>query len=122
MRETGREFMRAVWIFLGAALLAGTAFADDSAMTVRFGNTTITKSASGPERHVYYKADGTFTGKQGKLAFGGTWKLKGSMVCLTTSVPVPGLPSPACTSVGAHKIGDTWTAGPNTVSLVAGIR
>ena len=114
--------MRAIWIGLGAALLAGSALADDSVMASRFGNTTITKDASGAERHVYYKADGTFTGKQGTVSFGGTWKINGSMICLTTSPSIPGLPNPACAPVSAHKVGDTWTAGPYTISLVAGIQ
>ena len=114
--------MRAIWIGLGFALLAGQALADDSVMATRFGNTTITKDASGTERRVYYKADGTFTGKQGTVDFSGTWKLDGNTICLTTSVTMPGLPNPTCAPIGAHKVGDTWTAGPYTISLVAGIQ
>jgi hypothetical protein len=114
--------MRAVRIGLCAASFASAAFADDGVMATRFGNTTITRNAAGLERHVYFKADGTFTGKQGAIRFGGTWKVKGNTVCLTTSAAVPGIPSPACAPVSAHKVGDTWTTGPNTVSLVAGIQ
>lgn len=114
--------MRAIWIGLGVALLAGPVFADNGVMATRFGNTTITKDASGVERRVYYKADGTFTGKQGTVSFGGTWKLNGAMICLTTSPAVPGLPNPACAPISAHKVGDSWAAGPYTISLVAGIQ
>src|ERR1700761_6479395 len=97
MREAMRgHSMRAVWIGLCAVAFASAALADDGVMTSRFGNTTITKNATGLERHVYYKADGTFTGKQGAIRFGGTWKVKGSTICLTTSSVVPGIPSPAC--------------------------
>ena len=114
--------MRAIWIGLGIALLAGQALGDDGVMATRFGNTTITKDASGMERRVYYKADGTFTGKQGAVSFGGTWKLNGGMICLTVSPAMPGMPNPACAPITAHKVGDTWTAGPYTISLVAGIQ
>lgn len=114
--------MRAFWIGLSVAMLAGSSFADDSVMATRFGNTTITRDASGIERHVYFKADGTFTGKRGAIKFSGTWKLKTGMICLTTAIAVPGIPNPACAPVSAHKVGDRWKTGPNTTSLVAGIQ
>jgi hypothetical protein len=115
--------MRAM--ILSAVLLVAAsmpAFAGDEVLASRFGNTTITKDAQGNERRVYYNADHTFTGKQGDASFSGTWKIDGGTICLTTSQAIPGLPNPICTPVEAHAVGDTWTAGPYTVSLVAGIQ
>lgn len=112
-------------ILIGAAFALAAvmpALAGDEVLASRFGNTTITKDAQGNERRVYYKADHTFTGKQGTAEFSGTWKIDGSTICLTTAQSVPGLPNPVCTPVEDHKVGDSWTAGPYTVTLVAGIQ
>ena len=114
--------MRAV--LLGAALAVMAivpALAGDEVLASRFGNTTITK-ANGVENHLYYAADHTFTAKQGANNAKGTWKIDGGTVCLTFETPIPGTPNPACAPVSDHKVGDTWTAGPYTVSLVAGIQ
>jgi hypothetical protein len=90
-------------------------------MASRYGNTTITRDAAGHESHIYYKADHSFTGKQGDAEFSGTWAIKGSTICLTAVHPIPGTPNPACAPISEHKVGDTWKAGPYTVSIVAGI-
>lgn len=114
--------MRAVLMGVAiAAVISSAALADD-VMATRFGNTTITKDASGNETHLYYAADGTFSGKQGGQSFKGTWKLDGGKVCLTAEPAIPNTPNPVCVPITAHQVGDTWTAGPYTVSLVAGIR
>lgn len=104
-----------------AALTVSTAYADDI-MATRYGNTTISRDAAGNESHLYYKADGTFTGKQGANSFSGTWKINGGTICLTATPAIPNTPNPACVPVAAHKVGDTWKAGPYTVSLVQGIQ
>ena len=112
-------------IVLGAALLLSAsvpAIAGDEVLASRFGNTTITKDANGTENHVYYAADHTFSAKNGATSTKGTWKIDGGTICLTFETPVPGTPNPACAPVSEHKVGDTWTAGPYTVSLVAGIQ
>ncbi|HEY4942561.1 MAG TPA: hypothetical protein VII56_14125 [Rhizomicrobium sp.] len=105
-----------------AVAAAAPALAGDEVLASRFGNTTITKDAAGTENHVYYNADHTFTGKQGANGFKGTWKIDGGTICLTADPAIPNTPNPACAPVSNHKIGDTWTAGPFTVSLVAGIQ
>lgn len=110
---------------LGAALVVAAsvpALAGDEVLASRFGNTTITKDASGTENHVYYAADHTFTAKQGATTTKGTWKIDGGTICLSFETPAPGTPNPACAPVSEHKVGETWTAGPYTVSLVAGIQ
>lgn len=116
--------MRAILMGLSAAVLfAGAAMADDSVMASRFGNTTITKDAAGNETHLYYKADHSFTVKAGGQTTGGTWKIDGATICLTYANPAalpPGTPNPTCVPVSAHRVGDTWSAGPYSVSLVAG--
>ena len=112
-------------LVLAAAFLAATsvpALAGDEIMASRFGNTTITKDAAGTENHVYYNADHTFTGKQGAVGFKGTWKIDGGTICLTADPPIPNTPNPTCAPITEHKVGDSWTAGPYTVSLVAGIQ
>jgi len=35
---------------------------------------------------------------------------------------VPGAPNPTCVPATAHKVGDTWTAGGRTITLVQGIQ
>lgn len=115
--------MRAV--ILGAAIAlasVSTALAGDEVLASRFGNTTITKDASGAEIHIYYAADHTLTGKQGAAPFKGTWKIDGGTLCLTLDPALPNTPNPNCVPVSAHKVGDSWGAGPYTVSLVAGIQ
>ncbi len=114
--------MRAVlWGVVAFAFTTTVAFADD-VMATRFGNTTISKDAAGNTSKLYYKADGTFTAKQGDVSGAGTWKVDGGTVCLTFTQAIPNVPNPTCVPVAAHKVGDTWTAGPYTVSLVAGIQ
>jgi hypothetical protein len=112
-------------ILLAAAVLmfsASLAFADDI-MATRYGNTTISTDASGVQSKLYYSADGTFTGKQAGMNFKGTWKLDGSgNICLTTDPALPGQPNPLCVPVAAHKVGDSWTAGGRTITLVQGIQ
>lgn len=104
-----------------AALSVATAYADDI-MASRYGNTTIATNAKGVQTKLYYSADGTFTGKQGDLNFKGTWKTGDGKVCLTYNVAVPGFTNPFCPPVAAHKVGDTWSAGSNTVTIVKGIQ
>ena len=115
--------MRKILIAVGAfALSTSLAFADD-VMATRYGNTTITTDASGVQTKLYYSADGTFTGDQSGQKFGGTWKLDGSgNICLTFSQPVQGAANPTCVPITAHKVGDTWSAGGRTISLVQGIQ
>jgi hypothetical protein len=111
-------------IFLAAAALAFSAsfaLADDI-MATRYGNTTITTDASGVQSKIYYNADGTFTGKQAGMDFKGTWKIDGSTICLGTDPALPGQPNPICVPVSAHKVGDSWTTGGRTVTLVQGIQ
>ncbi len=116
--------MRAILMGLGAVtLLAGAAMADDSVLASRFGNTTITKDGAGNEVHLYYKVDHTFTMKAPGGTTNGTWKVDGGAVCLTyanTAVLPAGTANPTCVPVSAHKVGDNWSAGPYSVSLVAG--
>ena len=114
--------MRAILLATAFAIAATAAIADDGVLASRFGNTTITKDANGNETHIYYAADHTFTGKQGTNAFRGTWKIDGGTICLTADPAIPNTPNPACVPVSPHAVGDTWTAGPYTVSLVAGIQ
>jgi hypothetical protein len=113
--------MRIAALALTLAFVTTSAFADDI-MAARYGNTTITKDAAGHETHLHYMADGTFTGTQGGQSFKGTWKIDGSTICLTADPAIPNTPNPACAPISQHAVGDTWTAGPYTVSLVAGVQ
>ena len=98
--------------------IASAAVAADDVMASRYGNTTITRDANGITNKIHYKADGTFDGTQGDATFSGTWKLddKGR-VCLNTIAS-----GTLCTPIYAHRVGDTWTAGGYTVTLVAGVQ
>jgi hypothetical protein len=118
--------MRAILLGTALAIVALTltpALAGDAEiMAPRFGNTTITKDAAGTENHLYYAADGSFTGKQGATPIQGTWKITSGTMCLTADPPIPNTPNPTCAPISAHKVGDTWSAGAYTISLVAGIQ
>lgn len=107
------------------AMTAGSALADDSVLASRFGNTTITKDGAGNETRLYYAADHTFTVKAGGQTTNGTWKIDGGTICLTYANPAglpAGTPNPTCVPVSAHKVGDSWSAGPYSVSLVSGVQ
>ena len=83
-------------VLLGAATLvlaATAAVADGDIMASRYGNTTITKDGAGNENHVYYRADGTFSAKQGSAETQGTWKINGGTICLTANPPIPNTPN-----------------------------
>ncbi len=112
-------------ILIAAAALAlstSFAFADDI-MASRYGNTTITTDASGTQSKLYYNADGTFTGKQAGQTFNGTWKLDGSgNICLNFAQPIQGAPNPTCVPIAAHKVGDSWSGGGRSMTLVQGIQ
>ena len=103
------------------ALSVSAAYADD-VMATRYGNTTIATESNGTQTKLYYKADGTFTGKQGSLDFKGTWKVDGGKVCLKFDRAVPGYAEPFCPAIEAHKVGDSWKAAGRTVTLVKGIQ
>lgn len=118
--------MRAI-ILGAAALLASTslAFADDI-MAGYYGNTIVSKSTMG-EVHAHYKADHTFDGTasstMGSMDLKGTWALddKGQL-CRTYDTPPPGVTNPLCTPWTAHKVGDSWTLGDRSITLVPGIQ
>ena len=117
---------------LGVALLlapSSMALAADDVMAGYYGNTVISKGASGESR-THYKKDGTLdavlTGPMGSINLQGTWKVDKGQLCRTYS-NVPALlpmPNPVCTPVAAHKPGDSWTVqlGGQTrnVTMVAG--
>jgi hypothetical protein len=112
--------------FAVAGLIAGPslALAQDDVMASRFGNTIVTHTESGHEVHMYYKPDHTFTGKVVDVDFGlkGTWAVSAGTVCLTYNPPPPTVTNPVCQPVVSHGVGDTWTVGKNTVTLVKGIQ
>jgi hypothetical protein len=117
--------MRLVFAASAALLLSSVvALADDDIMASRYGNTVVAKSPTSPEAHLYYNADHTFTGKVIGMDFklNGTWELKGNQICNTYDPPVPGMANPVCTLLEAHQVGDTWTSGDRTVTLVQGIQ
>ena len=120
--------MRA-FVLGAAALLASTsfAFAADDIMAGDYGNTVISKSAMS-ETHLHYKADHTFDGSGSMMGqsaqLKGTWSIddKGQL-CRVFDPPLPmGPANPVCGPAAAHKVGDTWTMGDRTVTLVQGIQ
>jgi len=87
-------------------------------MASRNGNTTIIKDANGITNKIQYKADGAFDGTLGDATFSGTWKLDDKGRVGLTSI----VSGTLCTPAYAHRVGNTWTAGGYTVSLVAGVQ
>jgi hypothetical protein len=113
-------------ILIVAAVFAAPplALAQDEVMAARFGNTTVTHTDSGHEVHMYYNADHSFTGKVVDVGFPvkGTWAVDAGTVCLTYNPPPPSVTNPVCQPVAPHNLGDTWTVGKNTVTLMKGIQ
>jgi hypothetical protein len=122
-------------LLLGAVFAfasASVAFAGDDIMANFYGNTVITKTATG-ESHTHYKKDGTvdadLSGPMGSISLAGTWKIddKGQLCRTYANVPamLP-IPNPLCTPWAAHNVGDSWTITMNgqvrTVTLVKGIQ
>jgi|SRR4051812_13728323 hypothetical protein len=116
--------MRTILIVAAVSTAPSLALAQDEVMAARFGNTTVTHTDSGHEVHMYYKADHTFTGNvvDADFRLKGTWAVNAGTVCLTYNPPPPTVSNPVCQPVVAHNIGDTWTVGKNTVTLVKGIQ
>jgi hypothetical protein len=118
--------MRRLFLMSAAclALCASAAFADDSMMTSRFGNTTVVKTKSGMQVHMYFNADHSFTGKvlKSAITMKGTWVVDGTNICMTYNPALFSVKNPDCELLEAHQVGDTWAAGPRTVSIVAGVQ
>ena len=93
-------------------------------MASRYGNTTIARTGSGHEVHMYYNADHTFTGKVVDVGFDlkGTWSVQNGALCRVYDPLPPMTTNPDCQPVAAQNIGDTWRVGDNTSTLVAGIQ
>jgi hypothetical protein len=108
--------------------------AADDVMANYFGNTIVAPGGvMTPEIHTHYRADHTFdlVGSQMGMSktFHGTWAIKGDEVCRTfVGEQPPNAPSPFCTPIVSHKVGETWTSTPDkngntrTVKLVAGVQ
>jgi hypothetical protein len=118
--------MRLVLAASAALVLScAVASADGDVMSSRFGNTLVAKTPNGQEVHMYYNADHTFTGKVIGMDYQlqGTWSADSSgNICLTYNPPPPGVTNPTCVPAEAHQIGDTWTSGGRTITLVQGIQ
>jgi hypothetical protein len=117
-----------------AILYSGMALADDP-MANTYGNSVITKDkATGAVSTLLFNQDMSFTGKatgaDGKpVTYTGSWSLKddGKTICLTPAVPAntPGAPTPSCSPLSVHTVGDSWTVTNDQnqtfdVSIVAG--
>lgn len=126
--------LRILALASAATLFASAAFADDP-MANTYGNSVITKDkATGAVSTLLFNQDMSFTGRStgadGKpVAYSGTWSLKddGKTICLTPSVPAntPGAPTPSCSPLSVHAVGDSWTVTNDQnqsfdVSIVAG--
>ena len=90
---------------IGAALFAGSAFADTMQNT--YGNTIVVTYANGSEAQYHFNADGTFTGvAPGGSHMAGRYTAEGDQLCL---IPPSGA-APQCTAIAADKnVGDTWS-------------
>jgi len=89
------------------------AFADD-VMSGYYGNTVVSTGGA-LEAHTHYRADHSFDVSASMLgmsrSFKGTWALDGKgNVCRTfVGDQPPGMTSPNCAPVAAHKVGESWT-------------
>jgi hypothetical protein len=114
--------MRTLLIALTIAATPSAALTQDDIMASRYGNTTVAKGDH--EVHMYYSANHTFTGKVVDVGFDlkGTWAVNGDTLCLTYDPAPPTIRNPQCQPVTPHKVGDSWTAGDRTVTLIQGIK
>jgi hypothetical protein len=117
----------------GAAVLyAGAALADDP-MASTYANTVVTKDkATGQTSMLMFNQDMSFTGKttgaNGQpVAYSGTWSLQdgGKTICLAPAASGGGAPTPSCSPLSPHNVGDSWTITNNQnqtfdVSIAAG--
>lgn len=116
-----------LYLAFGACLTSPAWAADVDVMAGYYGNTAVVTGGRA-ETHWVYGADHTFVMKVPSfgVAFKGTWAMKGPSLCRTFEAPPPGMDNPFCTSIEAHKAGDTWTtmvgAESRTISLVQGIQ
>src|ERR1700753_335677 len=118
------NFMRSYLIAASFVALSTTAaFAGDEVMAGFYGNTVIGKGGMA-ETHSYYNADHTFSMKAPSfnMEWKGTWKVDGTNLCRNFETAPPGVTNPLCTPIEAHKIGDTWTVGDRSATLVKGIQ
>ena len=118
--------MRSVLVSVAfTACLIVPAFAGDDLMAGYEGNTTISTGGMA-EVHTYYGPDHTFVMNVPafSLRFKGTWATNGTQICFTYEVAPPGVTNPDCSTVTAHKVGDSWTEqandGQRKWTLVAG--
>jgi len=120
-----------LFIAASAALVLASSIAraDSDPVASRYGNTMIAKTAGGMVAHMYYNADHSFTGRvetgqkgMQDVKLKGTWKVEYGKFCVSYDPPQPGTINPTCYPLDTHKIGDTWTSGDSTVTLVQGIQ
>jgi hypothetical protein len=103
----------------GAALFVSTAAWADDPMASTYANTVLTKDhASGQSSTLLFNQDMSYTGKttgaNGQpVSYSGSWSLKdgGKTICLAPTVPAgtPNAPTPSCSPLSAHNVGDSWT-------------
>ena len=107
-----------------SAAIAGAAFAaDEDVMAGFYGNTTVATGGMA-ETHTAYSADHSFVMKVPSFGveFKGKWAINNGQLCRTFDSPPPGVTNPLCTPIAAHKVGDTWTMGDRTVTLIKGVQ
>ena len=93
------------------------------AMQPTFGNTVVLVGADKLQTYTQFNADGTFVGRIPSLnyLYNGTWKIDSSgNLCRWFALPVPNRAQPECNSFTTHSVGDTWSAGSVTISIVQG--
>jgi len=105
-------------VLAGAVVLfAGAAFADDP-MANTYANTVVTKDrGTGQSSTLLFNQDMSYTGKttgpNGPVTYSGTWSLRdgGKTICLAPTVPAgtANPPTPNCSPLAAHNVGDSWT-------------
>jgi hypothetical protein len=116
-----------LYLALGACLALPAWAADVDVMAGYYGNTAVVTGGRA-ETHWVYNADHTFVMKVPAfgVSFKGTWAVNAATLCRTFAAPPPGMDNPFCTSIEAHKVGDTWTTTvgteSRTISLVQGIQ
>jgi hypothetical protein len=114
MENTIRNCMTGFAVLGIGLVVSGSALANPDFMTPRFNNTMVFVSPDGHINRLYFKSDGTLTGRYDDTPYVGTWEVKGDRLCVKIDPNRPGRPNPNCIPLFDRRVGQGWVnTGPD---------